>query len=79
MLFVTEAALERHERVVSGTPHVFGMKAAVATVTLHRSFTRLDRCAPLRTYLSFHTVTCDLSTFDLSTSSGVMIIILIIN
>ena len=55
--FGTEAAMERHERVVSGTPHVPGRKAAVATVTLHRLFTRLEtakprtaqsRCAPLR-------------------------------
>ena len=55
--FGTEAAMERHERVVSGAPRVLEMKAEVSTVTLHRSFTQLEtakprtaqsRCAPLR-------------------------------
>ena len=57
--FVTEAALERNERVVSGAPRMPEMKAEVATVTLHRSDTRLEtaqprtaqgHCAPLRAF-----------------------------
>ena len=36
MWVVTEAALETHERVVSGAPHMPEMNAEVATVTLHR-------------------------------------------
>lgn len=53
--------MARHERVVSGAPLVRKMKAEVATVTLHRTGTRLEtakprtaesRCAPLRAFTS---------------------------
>ena len=44
----TEAALEQHERDGSVAPHMPEMEAEVATVMLHRSFTRLET-AKLRT------------------------------
>ena len=46
MLFVTEAALERHERVVSVAPHMPEKKAEVATVTLHRPGARSETAEP---------------------------------
>ena len=57
----TEAAFDKHERVVSVALHMPEMKAEVAAVTRHRSLTRLEaakprtapsRRAPLRAFRS---------------------------
>ena len=42
----TDAACEPRERVVSVAPHMPEMGAEVATVTLHRSFSRLETAKP---------------------------------